>query len=255
VAERAGLAVHPVAVDEHGLDVEALARTDARIVVLTPAHQSPTGVLLSAARRQALVAWAAERSGVVIEDDYDAEFRYDRRAVDSLQGLSPGHVVTIGSVSKTLAPTLRLGWVGCPASLTPEVVASKRFADYGSPGLDQLALATMLTSGRYDRHLRRMRGHYARRRQALVSALATHAPQVRLTGLAAGFHAVVHLPPDRDEQAVVAAAAERGVGLYAMAGHRARPGEHPPQLVLGFGDLTPDAIGRGIARVGDLLGG
>jgi len=255
VAVRAGLVVRPVTVDEHGLDVEELAATDARVVVLTPAHQSPTGVLLSARRRQALVTWAAERDGVIVEDDYDAEFRYDRKAVDALQGLSPAHVVTIGSTSKTLAPALRLGWLGAPPDLAREVTEAKRLADHGTPAFEQLALAELLTSGRYDRHLRRMRTHYAARRAALVEALGAAAPEVRLTGLAAGFHAVAHLPAGLAEQEVVAAAAARGVGLYPMAVHRLRPGDHPPQLVLGFGDVTPDQIGRGIATVADLLRG
>ena len=253
VAARAGLAVRPVPVDEHGLDVDHLATTDARVAILTPAHQSPTGVVLSAARRQQLVAWAAGCDGVVIEDDYDAEFRYDRRAVDALQGLAPAHVVMIGSVSKTLAPALRLGWLGGPPGLVAEVVESKLYHDHGSPALDQLALAQLLTSGRYDRHLRRMRANYAARREALVAALGRLAPQVRLTGLAAGFHAVAHLPSGLDEDEVVAAAAARGVGLAAMSTHRFVPGDHPPQLVLGFGDLTPERIHRGISLIANLL--
>ncbi len=255
VAARSGLALRPVSVDEHGLDVEELARTDARVAVLTPAHQSPTGVVLSAARRQALVAWAAECDGVIVEDDYDAEFRYDRRAVDALQGLAPAHVVTIGSVSKTLAPALRLGWLGGPPALVRDVVESKRWQDHGSPALEQFALAQLLTSGRYDRHLRRMRTHYAARREALVAALAGAAPQIRLSGLAAGFHAVAHLPAGLDELEVVAGAAARCVGLASMREHRFRLGEHPPQLVLGFGDLSPERIHRGISLIANLLRG
>ena len=253
VAGRAGLTLRPVPVDDHGLVVDALAATDARVAVLTPAHQSPTGVVLSAGRRQQLVAWAAARDGVVVEDDYDAEFRYDRRAVDALQGLAPAHVVMIGSVSKTLAPALRLGWLGGPPGLVAEVVESKRYHDHGSPALDQFALAQLLTSGRYDRHLRRMRAHYAARREALVGALGRLAPQVRLTGLAAGFHAVAHLPAGLDEEEVVTAAAARGVGLAAMRAHRFVLGDHPPQLVLGFGDLTPERIHRGISLIANLL--
>ena len=255
VAERAGLELRAVPVDDHGLVVDRLAATDARVAVLTPAHQSPTGVVLSAARRHELVAWAAECDGVIVEDDYDAEFRYDRRAVDALQGLAPAHVVLIGSVSKTLAPALRLGWLGGPPGLIREVVESKRYHDHGSPALDQLALAQLLTSGRYDRHLRRMRAHYATRREALVAALGAAAPQVRLTGLAAGFHAVAHLPAGLDEAEVVARAAARGVGLAAMREHRFTAGDHPPQLVLGFGDLSPERIRRGISLIANLLRG
>lgn len=245
----------PVPVDEHGIDVDALAATGARAAILTPAHQSPTGVLLAPARRQALLTWAAEHDATIIEDDYDAEFRYDREPVGALQGLGPDRVAGAGSVSKSLAPGLRLGWVLCPPGLADEVAAEKEREDHGSPMLEQLALATLIRSGRYDRHLRRMRAVYARRRDVLVRALERHAPRVRLTGLAAGFHAVAHLPESADEEAVVAGARERSVGLYGMSGFRADGGTRPPQLVLGFGNLGEGAIERGIAAIADLLDG
>ena len=179
--------------------------------------------------------WAARNNGFIIEDDYDSEFRYDREPIGVLQGLAPDRVVAIGTVSKALAPAVRLGWVLAPPTLTAAVAEEKRISDRGSSGLDQLALAALLESGRYDRHLRRMRASYARRRGVLIDALARHAPEVRLTGLAAGFHAVAHLPDSADEQAVVTAARERSVGLYGMAPHRAAGAAGPPQLVLGFG--------------------
>ena len=161
----------------------------------------------------------------------------------------------MGSVSKTLAPTLRIGWIACPPALTPSVTAEKQLLGRGVPGLDQLALAALVESGRYDRHLRHMRGIYARRRAALIDALARHAPGVRLTGLAAGFHAVAHLPAGADEQAVVAAALERSVGLYPMSEFRSRLSRDgaPPQLVMGFGNTSESAIEPGIAAVADLL--
>ena len=252
-AARAGLEAVPVAVDERGIDVTALAASGASAVVLTPAHQCPTGVVLAPDRRQALVAWAAGADAVIIEDEYDAEFRYDRQPVGSLQGLAPDRVASVGSVSKSLAPALRLGWVACPARLGELIVAEKGFADRGSPVLDQLALARLIESGRYDRHLRRMRSVYAARRHALVDALARHAPGVRLGGLAAGFHAVAHLPGRGDEQAVVAAARERSIGVYGMSGYRADGATEPTQLVLGFGNLTENAIRTGIGAVSDLL--
>jgi GntR family transcriptional regulator/MocR family aminotransferase len=245
----------PVRVDERGVDVGALSASGAGAVVLTPAHQCPTGLVLAPDRRQALVAWATAADAVIIEDDYDAEFRYDRQPVGSLQGLAPDRVATLGSVSKSLAPAMRLGWVVCPARLGELIAQEKHRADRGSPGLDQLALARLVESGRYDRHLRRMRSVYAKRRQALVEALARHAPGVRLGGLAAGFHAVAHLPGAADEQSVVAAARERSIGLYGMSGYRSTGATEPTQLVLGFGNLTEDAIGTGIAAVGDLLAG
>ena len=255
IAERAGLDAVPVPVDERGVDVRALAATGARAVVVTPAHQAPTGVVLAPARRQALVAWAAEVNGLVIEDEYDNEFRYDRQPVGSLEGLGPDRVVSIGTVSKTLAPTLRLGWIVCPAWLVEALTHEKRIADRGSPGLDQLALAALIESGRYDRHIRHMRGVYAARRAALVEALAARAPGLVLTGLAAGFHAVAHLPDGREEGAIVSAARERSVGLYGMSRYRADGAAHPTQLVLGFGNLSVSAVSRGIATIGDLLAG
>jgi GntR family transcriptional regulator/MocR family aminotransferase len=250
---RLGFEVLPVPVDEGGIDVAALARTGARAVVLTPAHQSPTGVVLAPDRRHALATWAAERHAVIVEDDYDAEFRYDREPVGTLQGIAAGQVVLLGTVSKSLAPAMRLGWVVCPSHLTAGIVEEKRLSDRGSPVLDQLALARLIESGRYDRHLRRMRGVYAARRQALVDALARHAPGVRLTGLAAGFHAVAHLPAGVREQDVVAAARERSVGLYGMSAFRMSGGMTPGQLVMGFGNLGERAIERGVAAVADLL--
>jgi GntR family transcriptional regulator/MocR family aminotransferase len=245
-------AVH-VPVDDLGIDVAALKDSGARVVVVTPAHQSPTGVVLAARRRHALVDWARRNDAFIIEDDYDSEFRYDREPIGVLQGLAPDRVFTIGTASKALAPAVRLGWVLAPQSLAGAVAAEKRISDRGSAILDQLALAALLESGRYDRHLRRMRAVYAGRRARLIAALARHAPGVRLTGLAAGFHAVAHLPPAADEQTVVAAARERRVGLYGMSGFRAARAAGPPQLVLGFGQVAERAIEPGIAAVADLL--
>jgi GntR family transcriptional regulator / MocR family aminotransferase len=244
----------PVPVDEQGVRVDALEATAAQAVVLTPAHQWPTGVVLSPARRLELVRWAAERDGFVVEDDYDAEFRYDHDPVGSVQGLCPDRVVLIGTVSKSLAPTVRLGWVVAPPALVDRIAELKLHHDRGSSGLEQLVLARLLESGRFDRHLRRMRKVYAGKRDALVGALAEHAPAARLTGLAAGFHAVLHLPAGADEATVVGAAAERGVGLYGMSPYRTSHAPDPPQLVLGFGTLSERAIREGIATVADLVG-
>jgi GntR family transcriptional regulator/MocR family aminotransferase len=252
-ARAVGVDVVPVPVDGLGLDVAALEASGARAVVVTPAHQSPTGVVLAAERRHALLEWAARNDGFVIEDDYDSEFRYDREPVGVLQGLAPDRVFTIGTVSKSLAPAVRLGWVLVPPALAGAVAEEKRISDRGSSGLDQLAVAALLESGRYDRHLRRMRAVYGRRRGVLIDSLARHAPGVRLTGLAAGFHAVAHLPESADEQAVVAAARERSVGLYGMGPQRSTTVAAPPQLVLGFGNVSERAVESGIAAVADLL--
>jgi GntR family transcriptional regulator/MocR family aminotransferase len=214
--------------------------------------------VLAAKRRHALLEWAARNDGFIIEDDYDSEFRYDREPVGVLQGLAPDRVFTIGTVSKSLAPTVRLGWVLVPPAQAGAVAAEKRVSDRGSSGLDQLAVAALLESGRYDRHLRRMRAVYARRRGVLIDSLARHAPGVRLTGLAAGFHAVAHLPESADERAVVAAARQRSVGLYGMGPQRSqtccaeRPGgprargPQPPALPAGSGRVSwPAGSGPG----------
>ncbi|WBO63683.1 PLP-dependent aminotransferase family protein [Streptomyces camelliae] len=253
-ARAAGLTPVPVPVDAHGIDVRALEATGARAVIVTPAHQWPTGVVLAPERRHALLAWARRHDAYVIEDDYDAEFRYDKEPVGALQGLAADRVISIGTVSKSLAPALRIGWLLCPPALTAPLTALKRIADRGTPTLDQLALALLIESGRYDRHLRRMRTTYAARRTALVAALAAHAPRVRLTGLAAGFHAVTHLPDGTDEERVLTESLSRRVGLYGMSACRAAPAPGPPQLVLGFGDVPERAITEGIAAVADLLG-
>jgi len=249
-----GLHVSYVPVDEQGLVVGELAASGAQAVVVTPAHQSPTGVVLSPARRHALTDWARRGAGYVLEDDYDSEFRYDKEPVGALQGLAPDQVFLLGTASKALAPAVRLGWVHAPSALASAVAAEKEMSDRGSCTLDQLALATLLTSGRYDRHLRRMRTVYAGRRTALTDAFARHAPRVRLTGLAAGFHAVAPLPPGAGETAVLAAARERRVGLHGVGAYRGNPDTAaPPALVMGFGNVRERAIEPAIAGVADLL--
>ncbi|MBO2445823.1 PLP-dependent aminotransferase family protein [Actinomadura barringtoniae] len=252
-ARRVGAEAVPVPVDEQGIDVAALAATGARAVIVTPAHQWPTGVVLTPERRHELVAWAQERHAFIIEDDYDAEFRYDREPVGSLQGLAPDRVFSIGTASKSLVPALRLAWIVCPPSAAEAVAGEKGFRDRGSPTLDQLAVATLMESGRYDRHLRRTRITYAERCRALGEAMTEHAPDVALTGLAAGFHAVAHLPDGVDETEVIAAARERSVGLYGMSANRADGSTTPPRLVLGFGNLPERAIRTGIETIADLL--
>jgi GntR family transcriptional regulator/MocR family aminotransferase len=252
-ARLAGLDVAAIPLDERGIDVDALRATRARAVLLTPAHQSPTGLLLAPDRRQALVEWAGERDATIVEDDYDAEFRYDREPVGAVQGLSPDRVAALGTVSKSLAPALRLGWIVSPPGLAAAIAEEKDRDDHGSPVPEQLALAKLIESGRFDRHLRRMRAVYGERRTVLVDALRRHAPQVELHGLAAGFHAVARLPDGHDEQEVVTAAAERSVRLYPMSEFRASGATEPPELVLGFGNLGDGQIERGIAVLGELL--
>jgi GntR family transcriptional regulator / MocR family aminotransferase len=249
----AGVRLHRVPVDEHGLDVEALARTPARVVVVTPAHQSPTGVLLGPQRRQALLGWAESRDGYVIEDDYDSEFRYDRQAIGTLQGLGTGRVFLIGTASKTLAPALRIGWVLAPPEWARALVQTKELDDRGSPTLNQETFAVMVRSGRYDRHLRLMRRRYLQRRDLLVTLLSGHAPHLRVSGLAAGLNLVTHLPTSTSESVVIEEAAARGVGLYGMNRYLATPSAADPRLVLGFGNTTDREIRAGLAAIADLL--
>lgn len=220
VIARAGLRGRPLRVDQRGADVGSLdAHKNVRAVLLTPAHQFPTGMPLHPDRRAAVVDWASRTGGTVLEDDYDGEFRYDRQPVGSLQGLAPEHVVYCGTASKSLAPALRLGWLVLPEHLVGDVLALKRTGEWGSGVLDQLTLAEFITSGAYDRHVRAMRLRYRRRRDQLVTALAEHAPHVSVTGIAAGLHAVLELPPGT-ERTVLQAAAWNGLALEGLTRFR-----------------------------------
>ena len=214
-----GLRTPPVYVDEHGARTEDLAQMpEVGAVLLTPAHQYPTGVALRPDRRAAAVDWARATRGLILEDDYDGEFRYDREPVGALQSLDPDRVVYFGSASKSLAPGLRLAWMVLPEELVPEIVAAKGHVDWSS-ALEQLTLAEFIASGAYDRHVRSMRLRYRRRRDQLLAALAQEAPDVRVTGLAAGLQAVVELPRG-SEHSVVQAAARRGLAVSGLAEFR-----------------------------------
>ncbi|MGW2553173.1 MocR-like pyridoxine biosynthesis transcription factor PdxR [Streptomyces sp. NPDC001635] len=219
----AGLHIPALHVDEHGARTDDLARLrGVGAVLTTPAHQYPTGVALSPERRAAAVDWARATGGLILEDDYDGEFRYDRQPVGALQGLDPERVVYFGSVSKSLAPGLRLGWMVPPEELVAEIVAAKGHGDYMTSALEQLTLAEFITSGGYDRHVRSMRLRYRRRRDELVTALRRRAPGIRVTGMAAGLQAVLELPRGT-ESSVVRAAAREGlaVGGLRQFGHEA----------------------------------
>ncbi|WP_326706224.1 PLP-dependent aminotransferase family protein [Streptomyces cyaneofuscatus] len=213
-----GVGTRPVGVDGDGARVGELTRRD-RAVLLTPAHQFPTGGPLHPSRRAAVVDWARSTGGLVVEDDYDGEFRYDRQPVGAVQGLDPEHVVLLGSVSKSLSPALRIGWMVLPERLVAPVVAAKGEREQFSSATDQLTLADFVDSGAYDRHVRRMRQRHRRRRDQLVAALEQRAPHVRVTGIAAGLHAVVELPPGT-ERSVVRAAAWQGLAVEGLADYR-----------------------------------
>ncbi|MFG2829021.1 PLP-dependent aminotransferase family protein [Streptomyces sp. NPDC048434] len=217
VITRAGLRTVPLLVDERGARTEELTGLDdVRAALLTPAHQFPTGVPLHPDRRAAAVNWARAGGGFILEDDYDGEFRYDRQPVGALQGLDPDHVVYLGTASKSLAPALRLAWMVLPDRLVDPVLALKSTGEWQSGALDQLTLAEFLSSGAYDRHLRGMRLRYRRRRDQLVAALADHAPHVRVSGIAAGLHAVLELPPGT-EQSILQAARWQGLALEGLS--------------------------------------
>ncbi|GAA2550255.1 MULTISPECIES: PLP-dependent aminotransferase family protein [Streptomyces] len=231
LVERTGVRTVPLPFDDLGTRTRDAGDADA--VLLNPAHQFPLGGVLVPERRAAAVDWARRTGGLILEDDYDGEFRYDRQAVGALQDLDPDHVVYLGTASKSLAPGLRLGWMVLPPSLVPEVVAHGGGRSVGV--LEQLTLAEFLTSGAYDRHVRAARLRYRRRRDALVEALATRAPDVRVTGIAAGLHAVLRLPPGT-ESSVVRAATWQGLAVHGLSRyhHPAAETSSPDALVVGY---------------------
>jgi GntR family transcriptional regulator/MocR family aminotransferase len=251
IAAQAGLAPVAIPVDEHGLRVEALRASGCETVVVTPAHQFPTGVVLSSERRAALLEWAEDVEGLIVEDDYDSELRYDRAPVGALQGLDPERVCHIGSVSTRLAPALRLGWILCPSWLTGELSFVKGLADGGTPVVEQLALADFIARGELDRHLRRMRLAYRRKREALVAALEVSLPGTRVTGIPGGVYALALLSHAVSEPAVLRAAAAVGVWAEGLASHRITDGDdHPAGILLGYANLSEPALARAVALLG-----
>ncbi|WP_233149617.1 PLP-dependent aminotransferase family protein, partial [Kineosporia sp. A_224] len=236
-ARDSGLEVVPVPVDADGMRVDALDALDVDAVFVTPTHQFPTGVPLSAPRRLALAAWAASGRRTVVEDDYDAEFRYDRRPVGALAALAPEHVVYLGSTSKTLSPGLHLGWLVAPAGLADDLDAARRRLGSLAPTPDQHALARLIGSGAYDRHLRRMRRSYQRRRTAMLAGLTASVPGAASPSMDAGLHVLWLLPDGADEAAVLAAARARGLGVLGLSQCRVAPG--PGGLVVGYGNVPP----------------
>jgi GntR family transcriptional regulator / MocR family aminotransferase len=252
IAEQAGLETIPIPVDEQGLCVNSLAQTDAHAVLVTPAHQFPTGAVLSRARRTGLIEWAEAGERLIVEDDFDAEYRYDRVAVGALQGLAPERVLYIGSASKRLAPGMRLGWVLIPSWLAWDLISSKAVEDGGSEVVGQLALCDFIQRGELDRHLRRMRVRYAHRRATLLQALARWLPEASPGDAGAGLFELVTLPPDVSEPALLDAAAARGVGMEGLSWHRFAHGG-PPGLVLGYGNLSEPAVEQGVKLIADAL--
>jgi GntR family transcriptional regulator/MocR family aminotransferase len=253
-AAHAGLAVEPVAVDGEGIDVGRLRRTGADAVLCSPAHQFPTGAALSAGRRRALLAWAAERSAVVLEDDYDAEFRYDRKPIGALAALDRDNVAYLGSASKTLHPGLRMGWMVPPAPLRDPVIEALERSGAGPGVFDQLALARLIGTGDYDRHLRRARTLYRERREAVLAALYGHAV-IRdagpVEGIAAGLHLVLSLPPGHDDRDVADRLEHRGVAVMPLSRYTRR--RLRPALVIGYGRLSQSRAPFAAAEIAAVL--
>jgi len=252
IVEQAGLAVVPIPVDSDGLRVDALGDAEVSAVVVTPAHQFPTGAVLSRGRRAALIEWAEDGERLIVEDDFDAEYRYDGAGLGALQGLAPDRVAYLGSASKRLTPGMRLGWAQLPAWLAWPLIQAKAIEDGGSEAIGQLALHDFIERGELDRHIRRMRLRYQRRREELLEALGQWLPEARVVEGAAGLFELVELPEGVDEAALVAGAADRGVGLDGLALHRFDP-EGPPGLVLGFACLPEPAIAHGIRLLGEAM--
>jgi GntR family transcriptional regulator/MocR family aminotransferase len=249
----AGFTLLPIPVDDGGIDVAALANSQAQAVLLTPAHQYPTGVVMSGARRLALAAWLRDKNAVAVEDDYDAEFRYDRAPIGALQGLAPEHVVYAGTASKTLAPALRLGWMVVPPDLLLMLEDELRQIDYGRGRIDQFALAHFIQTGDYDRHLRKMRALYRDRREALLAAVASELPEVAVHGVSAGLHATVHFPRRLDETAIHDRAARRDIGLSFLRKHYLGTPPAHSALLLSYANLPESAIRTSVRAVASIL--
>ena len=252
VAAAAGLETVGVPVLTSGVDVEALERSGADVVLVTAAHQFPTGAVTSAETRAALVAWAARGDRLVIEDDYDAEYRYDREPVGAMQGLAPDCVAYAGTASKTLAPGLRLGWLILPSWLIEPMAQAKLMDDRGSPVFDQLAFADFVARGEFDRHLRRMRPRYRALRDTLVERLAARLPELEPVGVSAGLHVLTWLPPDLGEDALREAALQRELGVYGLAPYWVS-GAGPAGLVFGYGSLSRKEVVEGIDLLADAV--
>ncbi len=232
--EHAGLEAVPVRVDADGLVVPELIAADVDAVVMTPAHHYPTGVIMTAERRAALIAWARERQALIVEDDYDVEYRFDRQPMASLQGLAPDLVAFVGTTSKTLAPALRLAWVVPPSHLIDDVENVLLVTGVTPPTLDQIAMASFIEDAALERHLRSMRRRYRAKRNVLIDALRKHLPEVRIKGTAAGLHLLARLPDGADEHATAMKARRSGVGVHELHRHCTTHAPSPPALLLGF---------------------
>ena len=248
----AGLRVVPIPVDVDGLDVARLAAHRVGAVLVAPAHSYPTGAVMSPPRRSSLVEWAHDHDALIIEDDYDAEFRYDRAPIGALQGLAPDRVAYAGCASKTLTPALRLGWIALPRWLVDGVSKEKLFDDMGSTLFEQLALARFIDAGGFTRHLRRVRPVYRRRRDAALQALAASMPGATPTGIDAGLHVYVQLPDGCDESMLTEKALRQRLLIEGARWNWSDPRTAPPALVLGYGSIDETAIRSGLTMLGSI---
>jgi GntR family transcriptional regulator/MocR family aminotransferase len=246
IIEAAGLEWVPVPVDDEGIQTSLLAGLDVSAVLLSPAHSYPSGVALSADRRVTLLEWARRSGALVIEDDYDAELRYDRLPVGALQGLDPDRVVYGGSASKVLSPALRLGWMIAPPELAGEIIRVRLYEDFAAEALGQLTLARFIDSGGFARHLRRVRPTYRARRDRLLAVLGRHLPEIEPSGDSAGLHLLLRLPDGRDPEQVATMAAKHDVQLENATWHWAEPCTAPPTLLVGYGAQREHALAHGI---------
>ena len=252
IVARSGLRPLPVPVDAKGIDVDALAAASPDAVLVSPAHQFPTGSVLSPHRRARLLEWAERRDAIVAEDDYDAEFRYDRAPVGAVQGLAPDRVAYLGSASKTLAPALRLGWLIAPSHLARSLAEEVLFSVIAPQRLEQLAFADFVEHGELDRHLRRMRLRYRRRRDVLVGALERRLPDVEVSGVAAGLHVLAVLPAGVEERRVLQGARARGIALTGLSEHAVRPSREQA-LVLGYAVAAEPGLRAAVEELAEIV--
>ena len=255
IISAAGLRVVPVPVDDDGLVVAELERCDAAAVLVTPAHQFPLGVTMTVARRTALVEWARRRDALIVEDDYDGEFRYDRQPLGALQRRDPDRVIYAGTASKTLAPGLRLGWLCAPAVVRDVLAVAKDETDRGTGIADQLAFAEFIACGAFDRHVRRMRTRYRRRRDALAQVVSESRPDLRLAGIAAGLHAVLHMPEGKPaEDYIQAQAAERSIALHTLGEYwQVPPRPASTAIIIGYAAPASHAYRPALDALASLL--
>jgi GntR family transcriptional regulator/MocR family aminotransferase len=251
--ENAGLEAVPVRVDQEGLVVSELAAAGVDAVVVTPAHQYPTAVVMSAERRRELIDWARARGKLIVEDDYDAEHRYDREPLSALQGLAPDRVAYVGTASKTLAPALRLAWLVPPERLIDDVEDQLLATGTTPPTIDQIALAGFIADAGFERHLRRMRARYRDKREILVDSLHRHMPDAQIQGIAAGLHLLVWLPAATDERRASRTARSASVCVHELHRHCTTVADRGPAFIIGFAFATENEIRAGVKLLAEAV--